>query len=139
MTNMPVQQRRMSGVLSYLSLFTSFGTLLCCALPSLMVLRALERRWPLFFRGTVARDAVLAQKVGVHRFRPADWQQPAVRLHDRAAPTKAGGRLPEQWAECLQRRKPVQSCCSVDLHDDLCRRCVQRVHTGCTINALWID
>jgi len=27
-----------SGVLSYLSLFTSFGTLLCCALPSLLVL-----------------------------------------------------------------------------------------------------
>ena len=38
---MPVQQRRMSGVLSYLSLFTSFGTLLCCALPSLMVLLGL--------------------------------------------------------------------------------------------------
>ncbi len=27
-----------SGILSYLSLFTSFGTLLCCALPSLFVL-----------------------------------------------------------------------------------------------------
>src|SRR3954465_11968518 len=27
-----------SGVLSYLSLFTSLGTLFCCALPSLMVL-----------------------------------------------------------------------------------------------------
>ncbi len=27
-----------SGVLSYLSLFTSIGTLLCCALPSLLVL-----------------------------------------------------------------------------------------------------
>jgi mercuric ion transport protein len=27
-----------SGVLSYLSLFTSLGTLLCCALPSLLVL-----------------------------------------------------------------------------------------------------
>jgi mercuric ion transport protein len=27
-----------SGVLSYLSLFTSMGTLLCCALPSLLVL-----------------------------------------------------------------------------------------------------
>lgn len=27
-----------SGVLSYLSLFTSVGTLLCCALPSLLVL-----------------------------------------------------------------------------------------------------
>ncbi|MDQ6677246.1 MAG: hypothetical protein M3Z09_08110 [Acidobacteriota bacterium] len=26
------------GVLNYLSLFTSFGTLLCCALPSLLVL-----------------------------------------------------------------------------------------------------
>jgi hypothetical protein len=32
------RQRRTSGVLSYLSLFTSFGTLLCCALPSLLVL-----------------------------------------------------------------------------------------------------
>ncbi|MDP8980869.1 MAG: hypothetical protein M3O35_09785 [Acidobacteriota bacterium] len=27
-----------NGLLSYLSLFTSFGTLLCCALPSLLVL-----------------------------------------------------------------------------------------------------
>src|ERR1700756_3030558 len=34
-------QRRSSGVLSYLSLFTSFGTLLCCALPSLLVLLGL--------------------------------------------------------------------------------------------------
>ena len=35
------KQRRKSGVLSYLSLFTSFGTLLCCALPSLLVLLGL--------------------------------------------------------------------------------------------------
>src|SRR5215213_8789135 len=33
--NMP---RTRTGVLSYLALFTSFGTLLCCALPSLLVL-----------------------------------------------------------------------------------------------------
>ena len=32
---------RRSGLLSYLSLFTSFGTLLCCALPSLLVLLGL--------------------------------------------------------------------------------------------------
>src|SRR3954447_10557315 len=30
-----------SGLLSYLSLFTSVGTLLCCALPSLLVLLGL--------------------------------------------------------------------------------------------------
>jgi hypothetical protein len=30
-------RRSRSGVLSYLSLFTSLGTLLCCALPSLLV------------------------------------------------------------------------------------------------------
>ena len=47
---MPVQQRRMSGVLSYLSLFTSFETLLCRALPSLMVLLGLGATVPLFFR-----------------------------------------------------------------------------------------
>jgi len=35
------KQRRASGLLSYLSLFTSFGTLLCCALPSLLVLLGL--------------------------------------------------------------------------------------------------
>jgi mercuric ion transport protein len=35
------QTRRTTGVLSYLSLFTSFGTLLCCALPSLLVLLGL--------------------------------------------------------------------------------------------------
>lgn len=29
---------RRNGLISYLSLFTSFGTLLCCALPSLLVL-----------------------------------------------------------------------------------------------------
>ena len=33
--------RARSGVLSYLSLFTSLGTLLCCALPSLLVLLGL--------------------------------------------------------------------------------------------------
>ena len=35
------QRRRRSGVLGFLSLFTSFGTLLCCALPSLLVLLGL--------------------------------------------------------------------------------------------------
>jgi hypothetical protein len=35
------QKRRRSRVLSYLSLFTSLGTLLCCALPSLLVLLGL--------------------------------------------------------------------------------------------------
>lgn len=38
MSDALAQRRRASGVLSYLSLFTSFGTLLCCALPSLLVL-----------------------------------------------------------------------------------------------------
>ena len=33
--------RRRSGMLGYLSLFTSLGTLLCCALPSLLVLLGL--------------------------------------------------------------------------------------------------
>jgi len=33
--------RNRSALLSYLSLFTSFGTLLCCALPSLLVLLGL--------------------------------------------------------------------------------------------------
>ena len=41
MGDLLTQQRRTSGVLSYLSLFTSFGTLLCCALPSLLVLLGL--------------------------------------------------------------------------------------------------
>jgi hypothetical protein len=41
MADAVVQGRRASGVLSYLSLFTSFGTLLCCALPSLLVLLGL--------------------------------------------------------------------------------------------------
>jgi mercuric ion transport protein len=35
-TSAPLRPR--SGALSYLSLFTSLGTLLCCALPSLLVL-----------------------------------------------------------------------------------------------------
>src|ERR1700722_7985097 len=34
----PSAPRFRSGALSYLSLFTSLGTLLCCALPSLLVL-----------------------------------------------------------------------------------------------------
>src|SRR5690349_3302965 len=34
-------RRARSGVLGYLSLFTSLGTLLCCALPSLLVLLGL--------------------------------------------------------------------------------------------------
>ena len=41
MTDVLRKQRRTSGLLSYLSLFTSFGTLLCCALPSFLVLLGL--------------------------------------------------------------------------------------------------
>jgi mercuric ion transport protein len=41
MVDVLTRQRRASGVWSYLSLFTSFGTLLCCALPSLFVLLGL--------------------------------------------------------------------------------------------------
>ena len=41
MADILTRQRRASGALSYLSLFTSFGTLLCCALPSLLVLLGL--------------------------------------------------------------------------------------------------
>jgi mercuric ion transport protein len=41
MVDLPTRERRTSGILSYLSLFTSFGTLLCCALPSLLVLLGL--------------------------------------------------------------------------------------------------
>jgi mercuric ion transport protein len=35
---MNATQQNNTGLVSYLSLFTSFGTLLCCALPSLLVL-----------------------------------------------------------------------------------------------------
>src|SRR5256885_5704480 len=41
MSDTLAQGRGAGGVLSYLSLFTSFGTLLCCALPSLLVLLGL--------------------------------------------------------------------------------------------------
>jgi mercuric ion transport protein len=41
MMDVLTRQRRAGGVLSYLSLFTSFGTLFCCALPSLLVLMGL--------------------------------------------------------------------------------------------------
>ena len=41
MTHILGRRRRTSGALSYLSLFTSLGTLLCCALPSLMVMLGL--------------------------------------------------------------------------------------------------
>ena len=41
MSDTLAQGRGAGGVLSYISLFTSFGTLLCCALPSLLVLLGL--------------------------------------------------------------------------------------------------
>jgi hypothetical protein len=41
MANTLSKERRATGIWSYLSLFTSFGTLLCCALPSLLVLLGL--------------------------------------------------------------------------------------------------
>jgi mercuric ion transport protein len=41
MDDLFAQRRRTSSTMSYLSLFTSFGTLLCCALPSLLVLLGL--------------------------------------------------------------------------------------------------
>jgi mercuric ion transport protein len=37
----PTSARRRTGLLNYLSLFTSVGTLLCCAIPSLLVLLGL--------------------------------------------------------------------------------------------------
>jgi mercuric ion transport protein len=37
----PQQRPRASALINYLSLFTSLGTLLCCALPSLLVLLGL--------------------------------------------------------------------------------------------------
>lgn len=37
----PASERQRSALLNYVSLFTSFGTLLCCALPSLLVLLGL--------------------------------------------------------------------------------------------------
>lgn len=40
-TQVAARKRRGSALLSYLSLFTSLGTLLCCALPSLLVLLGL--------------------------------------------------------------------------------------------------
>jgi mercuric ion transport protein len=41
MTELFTKPRRPSGAFSYVSLFASFGTLLCCALPSLLVLLGL--------------------------------------------------------------------------------------------------
>src|SRR5437899_8121592 len=41
MTRTVTDARGRNTLLSYLSLFTSFGTLLCCALPSLLVLLGL--------------------------------------------------------------------------------------------------
>jgi len=38
MNSISIPIKRQSAVLSYFSLFTSLGTLLCCALPSLLVL-----------------------------------------------------------------------------------------------------
>jgi mercuric ion transport protein len=37
-TTIPVQQARRAALLNYFSLFSSFSTLLCCALPSVLVL-----------------------------------------------------------------------------------------------------
>src|SRR3954469_10860195 len=39
--NLSAPRARRSGLLNYLSLFTSLSTLLCCALPSLLVLLGL--------------------------------------------------------------------------------------------------
>ena len=46
------ETRRRSALLSYLSLFTSFGTLLCCALPSLLVLLGLGATMASFLSAT---------------------------------------------------------------------------------------
>ena len=46
MSDTLAQGRGAGGVLSYISLFTSFGTLLCCALPSLLVLLGLGASGP---------------------------------------------------------------------------------------------
>src|SRR5256885_5394749 len=51
MSDTLAQGRGAGGVLSYISLFTSFGTLLCCALPSLLVLLGLGATVASFLSG----------------------------------------------------------------------------------------
>jgi hypothetical protein len=46
----PVQRARRAALLNYFSLFSSFSTLICCALPSVLVLLGWERRWPRCYR-----------------------------------------------------------------------------------------
>ena len=47
-----IHMKTRSALLSYLSLFTSFGTLLCCALPSLLVLLGLGATLASFLSAT---------------------------------------------------------------------------------------
>jgi len=76
-----VPTRVRSGALSYLSLFTSLGTLLCCALPSLLVLFGLGATVASVLSGSpVAGHHVASQALGVHRGRRPDLQQFRLRL-----------------------------------------------------------
>jgi hypothetical protein len=60
-----MRQRRASGIMSYLSLFTSFGTLLCCALPSLLVLLGLGATVASFLSAVPWLVALSRHKTGV--------------------------------------------------------------------------
>ena len=61
--------------LQYLSLFSSLGTLLCCALPSLLVLFGLGRHCGLAANGgTLAGQPFASQELGVYGCRCTDWR-----------------------------------------------------------------
>ena len=109
-----------SGALSYLSLFTSLGTLLCCALPSLLVLFGLGATVAsVLSAGPMARHHVASQALGVPRGGPSDFRQ--LRLHLRVAPklqARSGACDPNDPAACqtASRFSRVVLWCSAVLY-----------------------
>src|SRR5713226_4111981 len=79
--------------LSYLSLFSSVGTLLCCALPSLLVLAGLGATGVHSFGYPVARDPFPSEALGVCHLRDPDGWEFYLRVCFGAEAPDAGRRV----------------------------------------------
>ena len=134
-SNAPPRTR--GGALSFLSLFTSLGTLLCCALAlAARVVRTRGNGCHGALGSSVAGRPVPSQALGVHRGRAADFQQFRLRLRDRSeAASEKRGLRPERPGR-VPDGQPFQSDCALVLGGVVSGRLLHRVHSRATTRSV---
>ena len=140
MSDTLAQGRGAGGVLSYISLFTSFGTLLCCALPSLLVLLGLGATVASFLSAVPWLVVLSRHKTWVFfHFRSAHRRQSDLRVRRGSGPAATGFGLPVRCAGRLRVGKPVQPDPAMGVGYNLCGWCVQRIRARASADAVRIE